>query len=156
MLANICSNIYFKEVRSIPEPHNSEPYHEEEKCCPLVVDPLCVGAILLSIAGATLLLARTFQIELTMVRRKRSLPYKSYLLEGKLIVITLLSEGGGQNRVVFGCYTVICSRRVPFLPPADSPSLSWTVESFMEATPGQKGPVLPRPSVCLAVPRRLL
>ena len=58
-------------------------YHDEE-CCPLVVDLLCLNAILFSIAGAALLLSRVMEIEITMVRRRRSLPYKSCVLEGKL------------------------------------------------------------------------
>ena len=40
-------------------------YHDD-KCCPLVGDPLCLGAILLSIAGATVLLARVIQIEIEL------------------------------------------------------------------------------------------
>ena len=43
--------------------HHSGHYHDD-KCCPLVVDTLCVAALLGAIAGATFLLARTFQIEL--------------------------------------------------------------------------------------------
>ena len=43
--------------------HSGHGYHDE-KCCPLVVDALCVAAILLSVAGATTLLGRSFQIEL--------------------------------------------------------------------------------------------
>ena len=50
--------------------HHSDHYgghsghYHEEKCCPLVVDTLCVVALLGAIAGATFLLTRTFQIEL--------------------------------------------------------------------------------------------
>ena len=61
------------------------PYNDEE-CCPLVVDLLCLAAIIVSIAGATFLLSRVMQIELTMTnnRRRRSISYtSSYLLEGK-------------------------------------------------------------------------
>ena len=43
---------------------HSGSHHHSEHCCPLVVDALCVAAILLSIAGATTFLARSFQIEL--------------------------------------------------------------------------------------------
>ena len=59
-------------------------YHDEQ-CCPLVIDLLCLSAILFSITGAALLIARVMEIELTMVgrRRRRSLPYKSCVLEGK-------------------------------------------------------------------------
>ena len=39
----------------------------DEKCCPLVVDPLCLLAILAAIAGAAVLLQRVFQVELCMV-----------------------------------------------------------------------------------------
>ena len=53
------------------------------ECCPLVVDLLCLGVILFSIAGATLLLARVTEIEL-MARRRRSAPYASCVHEGKL------------------------------------------------------------------------
>ena len=61
---------------------HSGGYHEE-KCCPLVVDFLCLAAILGAIAGAALLLARVIQIEIMAGRKKRSLPFTSYLLEGK-------------------------------------------------------------------------
>ena len=67
--------------------------HHEKGCCNLVVDLLCLLAIISSIAGAALLLARVMEIELTMVRRrrkKRSLPYKSCVLEGKLSNTVLL------------------------------------------------------------------
>ena len=63
-------------------------YGHDDKCCPLVVDFLCLAAILGAIAGASILLARVIQIEITG-RRKRSLPdisslpFKSYVLGGK-------------------------------------------------------------------------
>ena len=41
-------------------------YHED-KCCPLVVDAMCLAAILGAIAGATALLQRVFMVELCMV-----------------------------------------------------------------------------------------
>ena len=50
--------------------HHSGSYHDN-KCCPLVVDALCLAAILGAIAGAAVLLARVFQIELTGRRKKR-------------------------------------------------------------------------------------
>ena len=46
--------------------HSGHGYHDE-KCCPLVVDALCLAAILGAIAGATALLQRTFQVELCNV-----------------------------------------------------------------------------------------
>ena len=46
--------------------HSGHGYHDE-KCCPLVVDALCLAAILGAIAGATALLQRTFQVELCRV-----------------------------------------------------------------------------------------
>ena len=46
--------------------HEGHGYHDE-KCCPLVVDALCLAAILGAVAGATIFLARTFQIELCRV-----------------------------------------------------------------------------------------
>ena len=46
--------------------HEHHDYHED-KCCPLVVDALCLAALLGAIAGATLLLQRTFQVELCNV-----------------------------------------------------------------------------------------
>ena len=56
-------------------------YHDD-KCCPLVVDPIYLGAILLSIAGATVLLGMVIEMEIMMGgRRKRSL--KCLPLEGK-------------------------------------------------------------------------
>ena len=79
--------------------HLSANDDQDEKCCPLVVDKLCVLAILLSIAGASIFLARTFQIELCNVngadvntpcvtgRKKRALGYYEeqlqLVLEGK-------------------------------------------------------------------------
>ena len=53
--------------------HSGGGYHEhsgsyhDEKCCPLVVDALCLAAILGAIAGATVLLQRVFMVELCMV-----------------------------------------------------------------------------------------
>ena len=46
--------------------HSGHGYHDE-KCCPLVVDSLCLAAVLGAIAGATVLLQRTFQVELCNV-----------------------------------------------------------------------------------------
>ena len=46
--------------------HEHHDYHED-KCCPLVVDALCLAAILGAIAGATVLLQRVFMVELCMV-----------------------------------------------------------------------------------------
>ena len=46
--------------------HHSGDYHDD-KCCPLVVDALCLAAILGAIAGATVLLQRAIQVELCMV-----------------------------------------------------------------------------------------
>ena len=46
--------------------HSGYGYHDE-KCCPLVVDALCLAAVLGAIAGATALLQRTFQVELCRV-----------------------------------------------------------------------------------------
>ena len=42
-------------------------YSDNEQCCPLVVDALCLAAILGAIAGATVLLQRVFMVELCMV-----------------------------------------------------------------------------------------
>ena len=42
------------------------PYNDEE-CCPLVVDLLCLAAIIASIAGATVLISRLMMIELCMI-----------------------------------------------------------------------------------------
>ena len=50
--------------------HSGSGYGKEE-CCPLVVDALCLAAILGAIAGAAVLLARVFQIELTNVGRRK-------------------------------------------------------------------------------------
>ena len=62
--------------------HSGGGYHDD-KCCPLVVDALCLAAILGAIAGAALLLARVIQIEIMPGRRKRSLTFKSFVVEGK-------------------------------------------------------------------------
>ena len=79
--------------------HSGNPghsgYNMKEECCPVVVDAWCLAALLGSIAGATLLLIRTFQIELTMVGRRnrpvfggRGLDERPLLplLGGKIIV----------------------------------------------------------------------
>ena len=71
---------------------HSGSYHEA--CCPLVVDVLCVAAIIFAIGGAAVLLSRIFQIELCQIngvvvnapcpnpgrRRKREIevPYRVY------------------------------------------------------------------------------
>ena len=58
-------------------------YGYGDYCCPLVVDTICVAAIVFSIAGASLLLARVIQIEINPPRRrKRSLLFGSHK-EGK-------------------------------------------------------------------------
>ena len=73
--------------------HHSGSYHDDQ-CCPLVVDALCLAALLGAVAGATVFLARTFQIELCNLagqnpavnncvgggRRKRGIrvPYNMY------------------------------------------------------------------------------
>ena len=58
-------------------------YGYGDHCCPLVVDTICVAAIVFSIAGASLLLARVIQIEIDPPRRrKRSLLFGSHK-EGK-------------------------------------------------------------------------
>ena len=62
-----------------------------DKCCPLVVDAICLAAILGSIAGASVLIARTMQIEITMTR-KWSLPFNEFVLEGKRAFATLMSQ----------------------------------------------------------------
>ena len=62
-------------------------YHDRE-CCPLVIDLLCLGAIMFSIAGASILLSRVMEIEL-MTGRKRSLPYQSFVNEGKISTFRL-------------------------------------------------------------------
>ena len=86
--------------------HHSGSYHDE-KCCPLVVDALCLAAILGAVAGATVFLARTFQIELCRVnnvnvntpcvvgrrRKKRSFGHSEerflLMLKGKLHEVRL-------------------------------------------------------------------
>ena len=62
--------------------------HGGAQCCPLVVDAICLAAILGSIAGASVLIARTMQIEITNVRRKRSLPFTEFVIEGKCAFAT--------------------------------------------------------------------
>ena len=57
-----------------------------------MIDSICLAAILVSIAGATVLLSRVIQLEITNVgrRRKRSIPFWTWVLRGKLsIMITL-------------------------------------------------------------------
>ena len=44
--------------------HGHHSGYHEDHCCPLVVDALCLAALLGAVAGATAFLARTFQIEL--------------------------------------------------------------------------------------------
>ena len=79
-------------------------YSEGEECCPLVVDILCLTAILGAIGGAAVLLARLIQVELcrladgTIVnapcnrrRRKRSRGLLQSLLLGKLEVCVCIN-----------------------------------------------------------------
>ena len=90
-------------------------YGEVEGCCPLVVDILCLTAILGAIGGAAVLLARLIQVELcrladgTIVnapcnrrRRKRSRGLLHSLLLGKLEVSysALLCSGNLANKTV--------------------------------------------------------
>ena len=73
---------------------NSGSGYGGAQCCALVVDAICLAAILGSIAGASVLIARTIQIEITNVKRsvpftgepagrKRSLPFMTFFLEGR-------------------------------------------------------------------------
>ena len=87
-----CSNAYLEMMASEPGVSYSDNYasasgssgYGGEECCPLVVDLICLAAILASIAGASVLLARVIQIEImTNGRRKRSLLSETYFLEGK-------------------------------------------------------------------------
>ena len=65
-----------------------------DKCCPLVVDALCLAAIIGSIGGATVLLSRVIQIEINAPgrRRKRSLLFTEFVLEGKHAFATNMSH----------------------------------------------------------------
>ena len=95
--------------------HEHHGYHED-KCCPLVVDALCLAAILGAIAGATFLLQRTFQIELCNVaganvnlfvnvcrngngRRKRSSYHRPWW-HGPLLILL-----DGKNYEMVPCLT---------------------------------------------------
>ena len=71
----------------------SSGYGAGAECCPLVVDLLCLAAILASIGGASVLLARVIQIEINAPRRRkrRSLPFRIFFLEGKLKMSQLSS-----------------------------------------------------------------
>ena len=71
---------------------HSGGYGKKDECCPLVVDLLCLAAILGAIAGAAALLARVIQIEIMAPgKRKRSLysvgRKQTFVLEGKLYLI---------------------------------------------------------------------
>ena len=46
--------------------HHDHGYGKED-CCPLVVDLLCLAAVLFAIAGATILVQRLIMVELCMV-----------------------------------------------------------------------------------------
>ena len=61
------------------------------ECCPLVVDLLCLAAIIGSIGGAAVLLSRVIQIEITPPG-KRSLPFLTFVFEGKLAFATLCPQ----------------------------------------------------------------
>ena len=75
--------------------HSGHSGHGKDECCPLVVDAICLAAILGSIAGASFLLARVIQIEImTNGRRKKrkrkrsvlpsvSQSFTEFLFEGK-------------------------------------------------------------------------
>ena len=58
------SGVYHQDHYGV---HSGGNDYHSEKCCPLVVDALCLAAILFAIAGATLFLSRVFQVELCMV-----------------------------------------------------------------------------------------
>ena len=67
---------YHDDDHDVHGGHSASGYGKKEECCPLVVDLLCLAAILFAIAGAAFFLMRVIQIELTMVpanpgRRKR-------------------------------------------------------------------------------------
>ena len=51
--------------------HSSGGYGKKEECCPLVVDALCLAAILGAIAGAAALLNQVIMLEITGRRRRK-------------------------------------------------------------------------------------
>ena len=61
--------------------HHSGYHHEH--CCPLVVDALCLAAILGAVAGATFFLARTFQIELCNLAGQNNLQPNTPCIVGR-------------------------------------------------------------------------
>ena len=75
--------------------HSGHSGHGKDECCPLVVDAICLAAILGSIAGASFLLARVIQIEIMTGGRKKkrkrkrsvlpsvSQSFTQFLFEGK-------------------------------------------------------------------------
>ena len=68
--------------------HSGHSSHGKDQCCPLVIDSICLAAVLVSIAGATILLSRVIQLEITNVgRRMRSLPFWTWVLRGKLSIM---------------------------------------------------------------------
>jgi hypothetical protein len=64
-------------------------YGQKEECCPLVVDLLCLGVILASIAFASVLLGRVIQIEITGLGKRSfmsfldNVTYPSWLVSGE-------------------------------------------------------------------------
>ena len=51
--------------------HSSGGYGKKDECCPLVVDALCLAAILGAIAGAAALLNQVIMLEIMTGKRRR-------------------------------------------------------------------------------------
>ena len=72
-------------------------YGHEDKCCPLVVDLLCLAAILGAILGASLLLARVIAIEITPPGRRKKRSIAGYLGENSPASAINLGEQAHMN-----------------------------------------------------------
>ena len=59
--------------------HSSGGYGKKDECCPLVVDALCLAAILGAIAGAALLLNQVIMLEITPPGRRKRRSVVSYI-----------------------------------------------------------------------------
>ena len=73
--------------------HSGHSGHGKDECCPLVVDAICLAAILLSVAGASFLLARVIQIEIMVGRKKKRKRKRSVLPSVSQSFTQFLYEG---------------------------------------------------------------
>ena len=69
--------------------HGGSGHGMMEPCCPPVVDPLLIGALLTFLAAAVYFLQQLIEMSMLMMARKKRDTINTVLLEGKHFLLTL-------------------------------------------------------------------